>query len=71
VGSIPTRSTKEKEKKMTEQERIDLIIEKRSYQEVIKQFSSGCDARMEVGLNSFLQDIENKIKEIDRKLDEI
>ena len=53
---------------MNEQERIDLEIEKTSYQEVIKQMSKGCDARMETGLNEFLSDIETKIEQINKKL---
>ena len=53
---------------MTEQERIDLEIEKASYQEVIKQFSKGCDARMETSLNEFLCSLEDKIREINKKL---
>lgn len=53
---------------MAKQERIDLEIEKASYQEVIKQFTKGCDARMETGLNEFLCDIESKIEEINIKL---
>jgi hypothetical protein len=52
---------------MTEQERIDLEIEKASYGEVIKQMSGG-DARMSVSLDKFLRMIEDKIKEIDIKL---
>ena len=52
---------------MTDQERIDLEIEKTSYQEVISQMSKG-DARMEVGLDQFLSSIEDKIKEINQKL---
>lgn len=56
------------ENKLTPQERQELEIEKKSYQEVVRQFSKGCDARMEVGLNQFLTEIEDKIKEIDLKL---
>lgn len=52
---------------MTEQEKQELIIEKISYQEVIRQMSKG-DARMEISLNEFLCGIEEKIREIDRKL---
>jgi hypothetical protein len=53
---------------MTEQEILELTIEKRAYQEVVKQFSKGCDPRMEISLNDFLCGIEDKIKEIDLKL---
>lgn len=53
---------------MNNQERIDLEIEKASYQEVIKQFTKGCDARMETDLDKFLCDIEDKIEEINKKL---
>lgn len=53
---------------MTEQEILDLTIEKKAYQEVIKQFTKGCDARMECSLDEFLRGLENKIKEIDEKL---
>lgn len=54
---------------MNNQERIELEIEKKSFQEVVKQFTMhDCDARMEVGLNRFLCEIEDKIKEIDIKL---
>jgi hypothetical protein len=52
---------------MTEQEKIDLMIEKRAYTEVVKQLGQG-DARMETGLNKFLTSIEDKVREIDRKL---
>lgn len=55
---------------MTKQEKIELEIEKASYQEVIKQFSKGCDARMEISLNDFLCSLQDKIKEIDKKLGE-
>jgi hypothetical protein len=54
---------------MTEQEILDLTIEKKAYEEVIKQFTKGCiDARMECSLDEFLRGLENKIKEIDKKL---
>ena len=54
---------------MTKQERIQLEIEKRSYQEVVRQFIiHDCDSRMCTKLNAFLSSIENKIKEIDEKL---
>ena len=53
---------------MTEQEILELTIEKKAYEEVIKQFSKGCDPRMECGLNEFLCGIEDKIREIDEKL---
>jgi predicted CopG family antitoxin len=54
---------------MSEEENIKLTIEKLSYAEVIRQFTiHNCDIRMEVTMNAFLSDIEEKIKEIDRKL---
>lgn len=54
---------------MTERERIELEIEKASYQEVIRQFIiHDCDSRMCTKLNAFLSSIENKIKEIENKL---
>lgn len=53
---------------MTELEILELKIEKAAYSEVIKQFTKGCDARMECGLNEFLCGIEGKIREIDIKL---
>jgi hypothetical protein len=54
---------------MTKQERIELEIEKASYQEVIRQFIiHDCDSRMCTKLNAFLSSIENKIKEIENKL---
>ena len=56
-------------KEMTKQERIELEIEKASYQEVIRQFIiHDCDSRMCTKLNAFLSSIENKIKEIENKL---
>jgi flagellar biosynthesis chaperone FliJ len=56
-------------KQMTEQEILKLTIEKKAYEEVIKQFTKGCiDARMECSLDEFLRGLENKIKEIDKKL---
>jgi hypothetical protein len=57
--------------KMTNEERTKLEIEKASYQEVIKQFIiHDCDVRMEVKMNDFLREIEDKIKEITKKLSE-
>lgn len=53
--------------KITNEERIELEIEKASYQEVIKQFSKG-DTRMETSLDAFLCEIEDKIEEINKKL---
>jgi hypothetical protein len=53
---------------MTEQDRINLIIEKKAFQEVVYQLSKGCDARMSCQLDSFLCGIEDKIREIDIKL---
>jgi len=53
---------------MTHQERINLELEKASYEEAIKQFTSTPDARMEISLDKFLCDIEDKIKEINKKL---
>lgn len=53
---------------MNNRERIELEIERASYQEVVKQLSKGCDARMETGLNEFLCGIETKIEEISLKL---
>jgi hypothetical protein len=55
---------------MTNEERTKLEIEKSSYQEVIKQFTKGCDSRMEVELDAFLCEIEDKIIEINKKLEE-
>ena len=67
VGSNPTVTTIGN--KMTKQERIELEIEKASYQEVIRQFIiHDCDSRMCTKLNAFLSSIENKIKEIENKL---
>lgn len=51
-----------------EQKILELEIEKASYQEVIKQFTKGCDARMETSLDEFLCGIEAKIKEINGTL---
>ena len=51
-----------------EQQIVDLEIEKASYQEVIKQFTKGCDARMETSLDEFLCSIEDKIEEINRAI---
>lgn len=55
---------------MTEQEKIDLMIERRAYVEVVQQLGR-CDARMETNLDAFLTSIEDKIREIDRKLNEV
>jgi hypothetical protein len=52
---------------MTEQEILELTIEKMAYREVIKQLSGG-DARMETGLDKMLCGLEDKIKDIDEKL---
>lgn len=52
---------------MNNTERLYWEIEKKSYQEVIKQFSKG-DARMSTSLDEFLCGIEKKIKEINDKL---
>ena len=52
---------------MTDEEIIKLKIEKAAYLEVVKQLSKG-DARMETGLDDFLCDIEDKIKDINKKL---
>lgn len=51
---------------MTEKEEIEIEI--KSYQEVIRQFSKGCDPRMETGLDEFLCEIEDKIEELKKKL---
>ena len=48
---------------MTEREEIEIEI--KSYQEVIIH---DCDSRMEFGLNKFLSEIEDKIKELKKKL---
>lgn len=48
--------------------RQELEIEIKSYQEVIFQFSKGCDARMSIQLDRFLKDIEKKIEELKIKL---
>lgn len=54
---------------MTEEERTALVVEKKAYGEVVKQFTKhNCDARMEVSLDEFLCYIENKIREINDKL---
>jgi len=52
---------------MTEQEILELTIEKAAYREVIKQLSKG-DARMECSLDEMLCGLEDKIKDIDKKL---
>jgi hypothetical protein len=55
---------------MTKQERNELLIEKLSLQEVIKQFTkgSGPDARMSIDFDAFLCSIEKMVREIDSKL---
>ena len=52
---------------MTEQEILELTIEKAAYREVIKQLSKG-DARMECSLDEMLCGLEDNIKDIDEKL---
>lgn len=46
----------------------ELEIEIKSLQEVLKQFTKGCDPRMEISLDKFLCDIENRIKELQKQL---
>lgn len=55
---------------MNDQERIYLEIEKASYKEVIKQFTGyNCDIRMSTSMDELLSLIEDKIDEINIKLD--
>ncbi len=54
---------------MTEQELVNLEIERRSLLEVVRQFTiHDCDARMETGLNEFLSGLERKAEEINRAI---
>lgn len=55
---------------MTEQELVDLEIERRALLETVKEMSKGCDARMEVGLNEFLEGLEERAAAIQKIIDE-
>jgi hypothetical protein len=48
--------------------KIELEIEKKSYQEVIYQFTKGCDTRMNIKANEFCKMIELRIHNIDIEL---
>jgi hypothetical protein len=54
---------------MTDQERLNLLIERHAFAEVIRQFDQR-DARMEIGLDAFLCSIEDEIRKIDDRLRE-
>lgn len=56
---------------MTEQELVQLEIERRAYLAVVREFTiHDCDARMEVGLDKFLRGLENKAREIQQVINQ-
>ena len=56
---------------MTEQELIELEIEKQAYKAVISEFlKSRIDIRMSIEMDNFLLGLENKVRDIQKTIDQ-
>lgn len=53
--------------KTTEQQCVDLLIEKLAFEEVIRQFSAG-DGRMSVTVDALCRTVERQVQEIEAKM---